>query len=115
MTSSMDELERAAVQLWEAKRLALELTEVVDSWVLNLGDRYDRTRVGTAGPAQAGGAARHVEEVSDNVAATCRYYGISRKCYYGWWRRYQADGLEGLKDRSSRPHVFRQTTRVVAV
>ena len=24
---------------------------------------------------------RHVEEVSGNVAATCRYYGISRQCY----------------------------------
>ena len=43
---------------------------------------------------------RHVEEVSGNVAATCRYYGISRQCYYGWLRRYQADGLDGLKDRS---------------
>ena len=30
---------------------------------------------------------RHVEEVSGNVAATCRYYGISRQCYYGWLRR----------------------------
>ena len=39
---------------------------------------------------------RHVEEVSFNVAATCRYYGISRQCYYGWLRRYQADGLDGL-------------------
>ena len=47
---------------------------------------------------------RHVEEVSFNVAATCRYYEISRQCYYGWLRRYEADGLEGLKDRSSRPH-----------
>jgi transposase len=47
---------------------------------------------------------RHVEEVSGNVAATCRYYGISRQCYYGWLRRYEADGLDGLKDRSSRPH-----------
>ena len=47
---------------------------------------------------------RHVEEVSFNVAATCRYYGISRQCYYGWLRRYEADGLDGLKDRSSRPH-----------
>jgi hypothetical protein len=26
---------------------------------------------------------RHVEEVSVNVAPTCRYYGISRQCYYG--------------------------------
>ncbi|MFF7234062.1 IS481 family transposase [Streptomyces sioyaensis] len=47
---------------------------------------------------------RHVEEVSGSVAATCRYYGISRQCYYRWQRRYEADGLEGLKDRSSAPH-----------
>jgi len=53
---------------------------------------------------------RHVEEVSFNVAATCRYYGISRQCYYGWLRRYETDGLDGLKDRSSRPHrCARQT------
>jgi len=25
---------------------------------------------------------RHVEEVSGDVVATCRYYGISRQCYY---------------------------------
>ena len=36
---------------------------------------------------------RHVEEVSGNEAATCRYYGISRQCYYGWLRRYEAEGL----------------------
>ena len=41
---------------------------------------------------------RHVEEVSGSVAATCRYYGISRQCYYIWLRRYEAEGLEGLKD-----------------
>ena len=49
---------------------------------------------------------RHVEEVSGNVAATCRYYGISRHCYYGWLRRFQADGVDGLKDRSSRRSSF---------
>ncbi|MGC4971758.1 IS481 family transposase [Streptomyces sp. DT199] len=47
---------------------------------------------------------RHAEEVSGNSAATCRYYGISRQCFYIWRRRYEAEGLEGLKDRSSAPH-----------
>jgi len=54
---------------------------------------------------------RHVEEVSGSVAATCRHYGINRQCYYRcsagmnrWLRRYEAAGLEGLKDRSHRPH-----------
>ncbi|MFR9774297.1 helix-turn-helix domain-containing protein [Nocardia sp. SC052] len=46
---------------------------------------------------------RHAEEVSGNVAATCRYYGISRNVFYRWKRRYEDEGLDGLKDRSSAP------------
>jgi len=45
---------------------------------------------------------RHVEEISGKVAATCRYYGISRSCYYQWRHRYEAEGLDGLKDHSPR-------------
>jgi Helix-turn-helix domain len=37
------------------------------------------------------------------VAAIGRYYGISRQCY-GWLRRFEADGIDGLKGRSQRPH-----------
>ena len=47
---------------------------------------------------------RHVDEVSGSVAATCRYYGISRQAYYKWLKRYESEGFEGLKDRSSAPH-----------
>ncbi|VAW02697.1 Transposase, partial [hydrothermal vent metagenome] len=47
---------------------------------------------------------RHVEEVTGNVARTCRYYGISRPTFYRWLHRYEEKGLEGLRDRSSRPH-----------
>jgi hypothetical protein len=46
---------------------------------------------------------RHAEEVSGNVALTCRYYGITRHAFYQWRRRYEADGLEGLRDLSRRP------------
>ena len=46
---------------------------------------------------------RHAEEVSGNVAMTCRYFGISRQLYYTWLRRYRAEGLEGLRERSRRP------------
>ncbi|MCJ7755896.1 MAG: leucine zipper domain-containing protein [Thermoanaerobaculales bacterium] len=46
----------------------------------------------------------HAEEVTGNVARTCRYYGISRQAFYKWLRRYEEQGLEGLRDRSSRPH-----------
>jgi len=46
---------------------------------------------------------RHAEEVTGNVALTCRYFGISRQLYYTWQRRYQSDRLEGLRPRSRRP------------
>ena len=45
----------------------------------------------------------HVDAVTGNVAMTCRYFGISRQLYYTWLRRYRAEGLEGLRDRSRRP------------
>ena len=48
---------------------------------------------------------RHAEEVTGNVAATCRYYGISRPTFYKWLRRYEEFGEEGLRDRSSRPRT----------
>ena len=46
---------------------------------------------------------QHAEEISGNVAATCRYYGISRNVFYRWKRRYEDEDLEGLKDHSSAP------------
>ena len=42
--------------------------------------------------------------VRGNVAKTCRHYGISREIFYQWRRRYQAEGLAGLRDRSHAPH-----------
>ena len=46
---------------------------------------------------------RHAEEVTVNVAATCRYYGISRQSFYKWQRRYEELGEAGLRDGSSAP------------
>ena len=31
---------------------------------------------------------QHAEEVTGNVARTCRYYGISRQLFYTWKRRF---------------------------
>jgi transposase-like protein len=45
----------------------------------------------------------HAEEITGNVALTCRYYGISRQCFYTWRRRYDADGLDGLRDARTGP------------
>ena len=58
---------------------------------------------------------KHVEEVSGSVSATCRYYGISRNCYYRWLKRYEEEGFEGLKDRSSAPHNSPKATQAEVV
>jgi hypothetical protein len=33
---------------------------------------------------------RHAEKVTGNIAATCRYYGIIRQCFYEWQRRHDS-------------------------
>ena len=38
------------------------------------------------------------------AATVAEQLGISRATAYKWVRRYRADGLPGLEDRSSRPH-----------
>ena len=58
---------------------------------------------------------RHADEVSGNVSATCRYYGISRQCFYKWQRRYEEDGEHGLRDRSSQPHYSPNATSTEVV
>jgi transposase len=54
---------------------------------------------------------RHAEEVTGNVALTCRYFGITRQAFYKWLRRHEEQGLEGLRDRSRRPHVIPHATK----
>lgn len=61
------------------------------------------------------GVLRHEEEVTHNVAKTCRYYGIGRTAYYEWLKRYQAEGEEGLRDKSRRPHNSPMATPVEIV
>jgi transposase len=55
---------------------------------------------------------KHVVGVSGSVLATCRYYGISRNCYYKWLKRYEEEGFEGLKDRSSAPAQLTESNQV---
>jgi transposase InsO family protein len=55
---------------------------------------------------------RHYEEITHNVAKTCRYYGISRMAFYRWIHRYRDLGIEGLRDRSHRPHNSPRATRI---
>jgi transposase len=58
---------------------------------------------------------RHAEEITGNVALTCRYYGISRQVFYQWRQRYDAHGLDGLRDRARGPRVSPNATRTEVV
>lgn len=40
-----------------------------------------------------------------NVSALCREQKLSRKTFYKWVDRYRREGLDGLQDRSRRPHA----------
>ncbi len=42
-----------------------------------------------------------------NARKTCRYFGISPTTFYKWLKRYKKHGIEGLKDKSKRPHRTR--------
>ena len=58
---------------------------------------------------------RHAEEVSGNVAKTCRYYGIPRRPSTKWARRYRKEGVDGLRDRSRRPLSSPRATNIEVV
>ena len=45
-----------------------------------------------------------------SVADLCREFGISRPTGYRWINRYNETGLEGLVDRSRRPHTCSHAT-----
>lgn len=50
-------------------------------------------------------------EVSDlSHAELCRRYNISRPTGYKWIRRYTEEGLDGLRERSHRPHSCPHST-----
>lgn len=50
----------------------------------------------------------HYEQVTKKVAPTCRYFGISRQTFYCWYHRYLSLGVEGLKNKSCRPHKIQR-------
>lgn len=47
---------------------------------------------------------------NQNVARTCRHFGISRQTFYRWRRRYDPQNLATLEERSHRPHRRRRPT-----
>ncbi|MCQ4162533.1 FCD domain-containing protein [Roseomonas sp. GC11] len=42
-------------------------------------------------------------ERSRDAGAVCRHYGITRATLRKWWRRYEAEGMAGLAERSRAP------------
>jgi transposase InsO family protein len=50
------------------------------------------------------------EQETANMSALCRRYGISRKTGYKWLARWRAEGVDGLPDRSRRPHATPRVT-----
>jgi transposase InsO family protein len=69
----------------------------------------------TRGAARRLAIIRHAQEMTGNVAGTCRYYGISRQSFYKWLRRYEELGVEGLRERSRRPRVSPNATSTEVV
>jgi len=47
---------------------------------------------------------------TQNVALTCRHFGISRQTFYRWQKRYEPLDLTTLEERSHCPHHRRQPT-----
>src|SRR4029077_7540493 len=50
-----------------------------------------------------------------NVAATCRYFGISRPKFYKWRDRFEKLGAAGLCDQPRTPHHSPNATPRVVV
>ena len=67
------------------------------------------------GAAYRLGILYHAQEVTGNVAKTCRYYGIAPQTYYKWLRRYEEDGADGLRYRSRRPLSSPNATKLEVV
>jgi putative transposase len=49
-----------------------------------------------------------VERQEETFAALCRRFGVSRNTGYRWLGRYEAAGVDGLRDRSRAPHTHPQ-------
>jgi transposase InsO family protein len=53
-----------------------------------------------------------IREAGWSVARAARAAGVTRGTAYKWLRRFEEEGIEGLQDRSSRPHsIARKTPR----
>lgn len=49
---------------------------------------------------------RMVESSNINIRRTLKQIDVSRSTFYDWYRRYQEDGIEGLKNKNRSPKQF---------
>jgi transposase InsO family protein len=47
---------------------------------------------------------QHAKRLSGNASQTCRFFGVSRALYYISKKRYEKNGLAGLRDLPRSPH-----------
>ncbi len=47
------------------------------------------------------------QEITVSLSELCRRFNVSRKTGYKWLKRYLEEGVQGLADRSRRPHRIR--------
>lgn len=52
---------------------------------------------------------------NNNAAMTCRYFGISKSCFFKWKKRYDLQGNQGLLNHSKRPNKVNSPTTPTAV
>ena len=48
---------------------------------------------------------QHAQRVSGNVSQTCGFFGVSRALFYIWKKRFEKNGLAGLRDQPRRPYT----------
>jgi transposase len=94
--------------------LNLKLTDIGDSRGSSKGGIYDRKEQQRVIKRRLA-ILQHADEFTGNVAATCRYFGISRQCFYTWLKRYEEEGEEGLRERSRRPLTSPRATHAEVV
>jgi Homeodomain-like domain len=94
---------------------SLGLTDIVDTSGPPRGRRIrDREKARTGGDTTAGDHSG-CPGGDGNVSLSYRYFGITRQAFQNWLRRYEDHGVDGLRDRSRRPHTIANATKAEVV
>ena len=67
--------------------------------------KYSRSQ-----PVESKEAWFRCRESGMSVGEICELFGMSRKTYYKWYKRYEEEGIAGLRERSRRPKRLARLT-----